>query len=990
MAVILGNRPAGGTEIEKFELNPDTQPPIASFAALLRRYRDAAELTQEELAERAGLSVRAISDLERGITPRPQRTTIRLLAEGLGLAGTDLAALEAAVPSRHRRVDDSLRLLDLPVGGFLGAAPDNPLVARAGEIARSRELVDIVRRGDGRLLLLSGEPGVGKTRLAQEVTLISRAAGMYLTTGRCYEPQQNVPFAPFLEPLTRLVTVARDRLSLDPLQRWPQLARLVPSHPLPPSENEGAQQRLFWAVTGLLEALAGHIPITIALDDLHWADRSSLLLLQHLAPQIRHIPVLLLATYRDLEVEPDGPLARLLRDLHRERLAEEIDIHRLSHDETRELIASTLGGGEIAADLAGVVHRHTEGNAFFVQEVTRALTERGEVFERGGVWEYRATAEIAIPHTVQEAIRERINRLSQPAQALLEEASVLGQTFTFDDLHAMAGQSEEAIEEYLAEATRASVVRIAEQESYTFNHALTQRVLYREQPPRQRKRLHLRAGTAISQQPEHLRDQRTAELAWHLVEGGEPQLALPFVLLAADQAASTLAFAEAESQYRMAVHLAHKSQDDAREAAAFEGLGAVLVSMGRFDEALESLEHASTMYRSLGDRLSEIRSVAYIGRLHRERGTSEVGIARLEPLLESLNGSDPLAARAELYSALTNLYHAAGRYSESLDSAEQASDLAREIGDQKLLAEAELRKGSALAKFGRMSEAFEISERVVALTESTGDIESLHKVLTNTAFEYVYAGEFDRAVDLLERVLEKGRQQAWIFTTIYTEVVLSRARFYRGDWEEAYSIAQRALQSVVELGPSWYSSYALSSVGVLELVRGNHETALHYLNESLAMADSNLDLQAQRYIQVWLAQEDIRTGQAEAAVSRLEPLLDRVGVEEVEVTAVMPTLALAYAAGDLSKAGRVSAEAVRRARSERRNLSLADALVAMGSIRAHAGEALEAERAFKEALQLARRMPYPYARAKHPTSGDSCLRPGAIRRRPVSASGSQA
>lgn len=186
MAVVLGDRPAGGRDIEKTELTSGATHPVASFASLLRRYRDAAELTQEALAERAGLSVCSISDLERGVKLRPQRTTIRLLAGGLGLTETERAALGAAVPSRRRPVDKALRLLDLPVGGFLGTAPESPLVARAREIARTRELVDIVRQGDGRLLLLSGEPGVGKTRLAQEVTLICRASAMYLTTGRCY------------------------------------------------------------------------------------------------------------------------------------------------------------------------------------------------------------------------------------------------------------------------------------------------------------------------------------------------------------------------------------------------------------------------------------------------------------------------------------------------------------------------------------------------------------------------------------------------------------------------------------------------------------------------------------------------------------------------------------------------------------------------------------------------------------------------------------
>ncbi len=215
----------GVSPVEPTRGMPNTMTP---FAELLRALRAAAELTQEELAGRAGLSVRAISDLERGVKLRPQRATIRLLCVGLELSDADRAALEASVPGRHRghRVAASL---DLPVGGFLGSVPDRSLVARSSEVERVRALIKSVNGGAGRLLLLTGEPGVGKTRLAQEMTLICRANGMHLATGQCYETQQAVAHYPFLEVLNRLVPAAWSALGADPVNQWPQLRALIPS-----------------------------------------------------------------------------------------------------------------------------------------------------------------------------------------------------------------------------------------------------------------------------------------------------------------------------------------------------------------------------------------------------------------------------------------------------------------------------------------------------------------------------------------------------------------------------------------------------------------------------------------------------------------------------------------------------------------------------------------------------------------------------------------
>jgi class 3 adenylate cyclase len=385
--------------------------------------------------------------------------------------------------------DDSLVTAPLPIqrlsiGGFLGSLPDGRLVARDKELQRLVDAIDAVAGSRGRVVLLAGEPGVGKTRLAQEVTLQVRNRGFVVACGRCYEAERALPYYPFLEALSTLLTVAPDAVRREAPQRWPYLACLLPDQlgvPLPLSaETQEEHQRLFRSVAAFLQAVAETTPVALLLDDLHWADASSLKLLHHLATATASHPVLLLGTYRDVEVGRTHPLEAALRDLDRERLAERVMLRRLDGQGTRALIAETMGATEISDEFTALVHGRTEGNPFFVQQVLRVLVERGDVYREDGRWERKEIVEIDVPESVRSVIGQRVSRLSEPAQAILQEASVLGQAFTFDDLQALTSLAEEEIEEALTAAARAGLLRETAHDAYGFDHALTRQTLYGE------------------------------------------------------------------------------------------------------------------------------------------------------------------------------------------------------------------------------------------------------------------------------------------------------------------------------------------------------------------------------------------------------------------------------------------------------------------------------------------------------------------------------
>jgi class 3 adenylate cyclase/tetratricopeptide (TPR) repeat protein len=911
--------------------------------------------------------------LGEGEKNSPEELPSPSMGEGLGVRGY--------------RGGWGVRGQDLPIGGFLGALPEGVLVAREEELARLASAVDAVAGGAGRLVLLAGEPGVGKTRLAQEVTLNARNRGFLVATGRCYEPSQGIPFYPFLEALSNAYVASPPSVRAIVAERWPHLGRLLPDHmappSIPPSDSQEERERIFRAVTGFLLTLAEIGPVALLLDDLHWADDSSLALLQHLARHTRASPLLLLGTYRDVEVDPDHPLEAALLDLGRERLIERIAVRRLADSGTAAMMAATLGTADLSPELAHLIHSRTEGNAFFVEEVVRSLVERGDIYRLGHTWALRDIDDIEVPESVRSVIGRRMGRLHEPTQETLLAASVLGQTFAFDDLQAIEERSEEDVETALEEAVASGLIRETGRDNYAFNHALTQQALYSRLSSRRRRRLHLAAGEALQRLPERERDRRpasrpphgpkvgvqaAAELAWHFLEGDDPEQALRYSLLAGDQAEDVFAHAEAERHYRAALDLARELGDKAAEAEALGRLGTVLNALARYDEAIAALEGAAELARQGGHLAGEVWATIELGSVHRAAGTAAQGIARVQALLDRLDEKDRPADVASMSIVLETLFFATGRYLDGLAGAERASRLAESIGDQVLRARAEVSRGTELGMIGHWLEGVRVLEAAIPLCESADLWYDASRALVNASNAYFWAGQFEEARLALVRSLAIQERVQNANGMAFTLCNLGAVYTLLGEWPEAHAYLRRGLDLRETARTAWWAAYPLLEFGRLLADEGRWKEADAAFREALESAVRNGDLQATRYGSMLLARLEIEQGDPVSARRRLEPLLDRPGLEESEVTDMLPNLAWAHLeSGDAARAAEIIEESIRRAAPQEKGLDLAEALLVKGKIEAALGRRAEAIDAFGEAARLAAPMPYPHleARALH-------------------------
>jgi tetratricopeptide (TPR) repeat protein len=866
----------------------------------------------------------------------------------------------------------------LPIGGFLGSLPSGSLVGREEELRQILTPVDDVADGKGRLLLLAGEPGVGKTRLAQEVTLVAHNYGFLLTLGRCYEQQQSVPFYPFREALAMLYAVAPVAIRTQASQRWPYLARLLPdqlgSSAPASAESPEELERLFRAVSGFVEAIAELRPVALLLDDLHWADTATLQLVQHLARHTRGSAVLLLGTYRDVEVSAQHPLQAVLRDLGREQLVDRVPVKRLRKDETSILIAETLGGVDMSGDFAALVYRHTDGNPFFTQQVLQALVETGSIYREQGQWRRRAIQEIELPESVRSVITQRASRLSPGAQEVLQEASVLGQLFTFDDLlhlKTLTGAEptlEDRLDAALTEAAGAKLVRVARRDEYAFDHALTQQTLYAELSPRRRRRLHLAAGEALEGLAERKRHSRAGELAWHFLQGGDEERALQYAMLAGDQAEKVFAHGEAERHYRTALELISdvdtgREDRDLLEAAIRERLGCVQRLRGQYREAQTSLEAAARAYHGAGDLEAEGRVAAQMGLIDAVTGQVERGIQRLQPLARALEERAPSDTLARLYAGLLRLFNVAGRWVEFDTASEALLQLAKGLGDQRLLAEAELHRGASLVRNGQYDEALSVLEGAIAGADSVGDLPTECAAINLAAILYHSQHDFDRALTYRVRAVEVAERLGDPWEISYRSVEAAYGTFLLGNWERSRYYAELALSAALSLDALRMYLQPLYALGELSLYEGEWEDATRYLDEAVVVARHLGAAAVIREVEGLRAERDILRGDSDAALARLRPLLETQGWEE-HLNFLLPLAWTYLEVGDTAAASSAAALAAAEAARQRSPVGQIETLRIQGVIASRQGKWDDAEDSFGQALRRSQEISYPWGQAR--------------------------
>jgi DNA-binding CsgD family transcriptional regulator len=717
----------------------------------------------------------------------------------------------------------------------------SPFVGRAAELAELRAAFERAAAGRTQVVLLVGEPGIGKTRLLEECFASLEPAAAHVSWGACHEWEGSPPYWPWMPAFRTLLDAPGAdadnlRTDLGPAaveiaqllpevrERWPDLPAL---QPLPPN---AARFRLFEALAGWLSRAAARRPLLLILDDLHWADAASLLLLEFVAREVRTAPLLLVGTYRNVELRRRHPLADTLSELARESRCLRLPLSRLPKDMVGAYLTETAGSTPRAA-LLDAVYAETEGNPFFMTEIARLLIAEG-----GFNAEHGAPMRVRLPESVREVIGRRLNRLSDACTATLGIAAVLGREF---ELALLARVSETSADELLTRLDAALSARLLDEGAqlghFRFSHALIQETLYDELSVAQRGRLHRR----VAEELETLgTDERLDALAYHCGRAaalGLADKAVEYSVRAAERATAQYAWEGAVAHYERALEALEllSPRDERRRGELLLALGAAQWRAGDSRAAQTASRAAAQIARDIGDvellaRAAFTNAGGGSGFTFSDAATVEL----LEAALDALSRDDSLL-RAQLLARLANF----------LDSGQDAVERRERLAAEALAMAQRLRDPSTLVyahsiQYGAHTGVDDLPKRLTITAEFletarlSGDIMMMTLSHHYRVMALLEAGCVPDARRQHEQIIplaaiHSGRSGQWgilIFTTI---VELIAGRF-----DVAERLAEEALSLGLAAAPFAGAAYA-TYMRVIRKEQDRLQDVEHLLNQHL-------------------------------------------------------------------------------------------------------------------------------------------------------------
>jgi DNA-binding SARP family transcriptional activator len=696
--------------------------------------------------------------------------------------------------------------IELPAELVVRAAA--PLVGRQDELTalgrlweRARERRTLEREANGRIVLLAGDAGIGKTRLVAELARIAYESGAFVLAGRSPE-ETLVPYQPFLEalrhyvlsaPFAQLRSAARE-YGPELARLIPELRRRVPDLPAPVSaEPETERYRLFEAVVGLMHEISTIAPVVLVLDDLQWADRPTLLLLRHLARAPQPTRLLILGAYRATETRLDG-FAEALAELRRERLVTELEIGGLAEDETAELVR-ILTGVMPSGAFTRTLQAETEGNPFFIEEIVRHLAEAGVKIDVASAHEIQR---FGLPEGVKDVIARRLSRLDAQAIEWLRVAAVVGRDVDAQLLEQVATLDEDQFLNSLDEALAAGLVveTPARPGRYSFSHALIRETLYDGMSAPRRGRIHRRVGEALEARHS---DRDLTALALHFTRAAgqqDAEKAIQYARRAAEQATKMLAHEEAAEHYARALEVLSQFEPEAtaKRCELLLLLGQSRVRAGERALAWESFREAATLAAQLGDSDSMARAaVGASSRYIQPPGVVDEELIRLLEEALALTAGQRTEMRVQLLTKMCGALYYSPRRAEMLTFAAEATALAEELGTARARALGAAARRRAFWGPQYLEQRLSDSTELLTLARESGDLELQlqgHAWLVVDLLEHGYTGAVDAQVEAFTAGAELLRQSLYLWNAAVWRAMRA---LLAGRLDEADRLAAEAL-----------------------------------------------------------------------------------------------------------------------------------------------------------------------------------------------------
>jgi tetratricopeptide (TPR) repeat protein len=756
-----------------------------------------------------------------------------------------------------------------------------------------KEAVDRTILGEGGLVFLYGEAGIGKTRLAKELRAYAHLRGMQVLYGRCPALFRMDGVPPYIL-WSEVIRDYLDNSSMEQLYRvigfYPaEVAKLVPelvqklraipqSFPISPEQE---QNRLFEAVSQFITNISRDAPLLVVLDNLQWTDPSSLLLLHYVARGVQKTPLLLLGAYRSTDIDTKHPLTPVLTELNRERIPQSVSLKRMSLNDVTEIIKQTLEQDDVPSEFCRLVYEKTRGNPFFAEEVVKSLKEEEVIYREENKWKIKEVSRIEFPETVKSVIKARIGRLDDECQNVLTMASFVGNDVTCEALCGVTGIEEDKLVEMIDRIFKTGLFKhriIRGEDVCSFADIIVRDVVYEEISPFRRKKLHNVVGCALEKVYAKKIDEHFGELASHFLENGDKDKALDYFLRAGDKAAKVYANAEAISYFQSALGLLEeKASELCKRAVVLERLGDIKKLVGEYDACLKYWDEGLQVWKQADEKRN-------VSRLHRKMANvlwEDIGDAQKakghhDKAREILETEPESIELASLYEDMAHMYYRTESVAKALAYAEKALELAKKFNDYGVIASSYSSLGEiTFSASGDSKKALECDEKALKIALDNGLMDAAIRAYNDLGTVLPWE-EQERALDCFEKGFDLAKRAGairWI-SSIGRELMGLYAGM--GNTDKTLLLAEESIALNRRTGNMPNLSSSLISLGLAYFTLGEWDKAEQYYNESLNISQK-LDLYQQFALSTyWLGILYVYKNEYAKALEFVEKAVDKL------------------------------------------------------------------------------------------------------------------
>jgi tetratricopeptide (TPR) repeat protein len=732
------------------------------------------------------------------------------------------------------------------VVGIDSPAPDTPMIGREAEIVRLRQALEDAWQGRGRVVVIRGEAGIGKSRIVEEVAVEAAARGGRVLLGRCYETEQILPFGPWVNAVRQAGVLSE--IGDLPSAWHVELSRLFPElGAAPPPDDHAQNVRLFEAVAHLVNHVAQRHPLLLVLEDVHWADEMSLRLAAFMARQIRARPVLMVVTAREEELPGPPVLSGLLEELARDDRAAQLTVGSLSRAETATLVRA-LGracGDESALEsLAEQLWTASKGNPFLVVETMRVVGDQ-------------PTPAVPLPERVRDVITARLARLSEGGQHLAAVASVIGREFDFAVLARAASLDEVRAAEGLEELARRRVLT-GTGERFDFTHDRIREVAYGQLLPPRRRLLHAQVAAALEEVYRDALEPHYAALAAHHCEGEGWEQALTYFQRAGTRAVTCSANREAIAYLERGLQvLEHFPEGHAKIKHAYDlrmARASAQYSLGELQRIVEELGQTEALARALDDQTrvgrAAVLKLACLSVMGDQRAALEAG--EVGRAIAEASFNRPREAIATVMLGFSHLGR--GEFQQAIAHFRKSGDLLRDVPVHERFGQIGLPAvfwrtwlTLSLGELGAFPDAIACGEEAVRIADAADQPFAMAEAHGALGFACYLRGDLARGIAALERSVALCRDHQLILLSPVMIAALGHAYALSGRLAEAVSTAEEAVACGAALRVMWWQSRRLTQLGDTYLRAGLVDDARFAADRALALATAHGERVSEAY-----------------------------------------------------------------------------------------------------------------------------------------------